>query len=440
MSDSESDLDNFNLPPTPRPSNINPNTVTMTDNTTPTATQSPIINLNRLINLPNAVRPFKGTIGSEYIEPKVRQWVESLEEYFDREGISDDVTKIREAKRFVHPTEGSAIEVITYTPTLKAATVWAEFSKIIQVIFKETNVSQPLITMDQLYHLKWDGTEDINTFIAKIHKLTSEGCRALEETFKIKFSAEQEKALSAVTLFHNLPEAHKKKFQETVNDKHSLHEVMNIVKTKCGEIVPKKSKELHVQAVQKVPQYNNSRPQYSKPPVRSPPVHYDMPPKVECFKCHKSGHLARECPFAYCNQCREKGHREGSGPRCSIPWKPQYPQYPMKQLNPSYNKPQISREQSQPQYNRHPPPHTKHPNYPQRMSHPPNKSPNMAYRYNQYGKLVRFIEIEDEEPPAYPPADPAGNAYGNERPESQESEDSVVNPFLYPEAPEQYHK
>lgn len=87
MSDSKAELSViFNLPLTLYSPNMTPNTV-MSNNDLST-TQCPSESYNsfkRLINLPNAVRSFIGSNDSEYVEPKVIQWVKSLREYFDRE-------------------------------------------------------------------------------------------------------------------------------------------------------------------------------------------------------------------------------------------------------------------------------------------------------------------------------------------------------------------
>ena len=83
---------------------------------------APLINLSRITNLPNDISLFKGTVDNQYTHPKIQTWIHDLERYFDCEGITGDATKIREARLFVHQTEGGAREVFEPNPCLRQET------------------------------------------------------------------------------------------------------------------------------------------------------------------------------------------------------------------------------------------------------------------------------------------------------------------------------
>ena len=88
---------------------------------------------------------------------------------------------------------------------------------------------------------------------------------------------------------------------------------------------------------------SSSPPRNTKPKSgRRSPRTSDHPPRSQerCFNCQRTGHRARECRSnPYCSICREVGHRNEKGPRCT----------------PRYQGPRTT----SPRFRRDPPPNTR---------------------------------------------------------------------------------
>ena len=125
-----------------------------TSNSLSSVPPAPLLNLSRITHLPNDITLFKGTVHNQYTHPKIQTWIHDLERYFDREGITGDTTKIREARRFVHQTEGGAREVFEHNPCLRQETDWTQFRADCFMLFRETRLCQPLPTLVTLIKLK----------------------------------------------------------------------------------------------------------------------------------------------------------------------------------------------------------------------------------------------------------------------------------------------
>lgn len=300
----------FQLPPTPRTSNIN-NTTMPDSNTSQTAT----LNLTRVVNLPTTVLKFKGTVQNKHVEPKVDRWITSLEQHFSREGIISDIEKIRESKRFVDPKEGNALDTITYNPRLTDVSDWKVFKETLTNYYQEVKECQPLFSLDKVCQLKWDeGKEDFTDFLSRSNKTVAIALKSIKDKFNISFSMEQREILTACQIYRNLAPNAAATLEKKIDPKEDISIALNKVKQAHREL-GKGKPSVQVKMV------NQSLP---KPPPQQAMSQIDKPtkeeysgPRITCYNCGKSGHGLKQCIIkAYCTYCKVGGHRRGENVKC----------------------------------------------------------------------------------------------------------------------------
>ena len=404
----------FNLPPTPRRSSI----MAMQNNSqndvnAPSQVTTPTyINMNRLTHLPNDIPLFKGTVDNKYTDPKIGSWLYELEQYFGRENITADTTKIREARRFVHQKEGSARYMFEHKSCFKNNSDWETFKDDCMTVFRDTRTWQPHPTLFALFHLVWDESEDYHRFVARVGEMVSVSSQALKSKYNYVLPEVVKKLIESVVLWGSLPETHKKKFSDSLQADMNIDKALEKTRDKCGEIeAGRKSKPAPLCAVQAV----------------KPETNQAFTNVRHCFNCDKPGHFVKECPLNYCVKCKTgashpfnarcnrgygygytespKGSREMSR-GTNLRNRPQGPQaYPMRvspQMKPqSQSRPQ--QRYGQPNSNGFSPvqPPVRHqtsgqyPKQGQPSVRPKTQGRQSKTYYSPQGRLVKLVEVVD---------------------------------------------
>ena len=248
-------------------------------------------------------------------------WLDLIDNHIINKGVVDDSLKIEVLKQHINPESGDAREVIKLGH-LKDLRSYEEYKKIFRKHFKGKDELEPLRSMISIFSMTKDPNETHVGYLARVEAKTKTLISLIQ-------GSDWKKDQETIELTQMAKLLAMGKFM-TGLDKltiERLHKDLKVT-SKVGDIAchlrnySDMTPVLDPYVMQVQTQHTQAeRPSRSMSRVSenvtnrsrsiSRPRRQNTVSKVECYRCHKIGHISRECRVrVVCRNCQYPGHLE----------------------------------------------------------------------------------------------------------------------------------
>ena len=258
----------------------------------------------------------------------LNSYIKRVETLFTTRGhVLDESLKISCFKENIDQTKGTARNVILF-PDLDEIGTYAEYIKEFRKHFQDKADTDPLRAMLKLLKTKQESSEEQTAFISRVgvqckdFETILQNSKLVDQTDKTKVDVHTIALLltQGLVIQEQKPVVQERLFKDIKNNT-GLREIDCLIKG-YAQLDPSVSQYV-LPSLRETPREGrtqnrntNSYRGRSNTPYRGRstsrgPRNNTNRPNIECFKCHKRGHVANECYSGdTCDNCQRKGHNE----------------------------------------------------------------------------------------------------------------------------------
>ncbi len=250
------------------------------------------------------------------------QYIGRIDTYIANKGISDDKLKIQVFKQSIDPEKGTARTIITYRNLDEEISNYKEYVKEFKKHFAQRSDSDPLRVLVKYLGVQPKPEESQTEFIGRLDafgKQVEQAFEGTEWTEKNQSKVISLKHMARILMFASLVKSNKgtvaEKLFKDLNVNTQLGQVDYMIKG-YAETDPSSSQYVFTARQQSKSPTRDARQSRSQSRGRSssslrPRSGSRSRTTVECYRCHKFGHIARECKTrVICENCQYGGHSE----------------------------------------------------------------------------------------------------------------------------------
>jgi len=252
----------------------------------------------------------------------IDQYISRVDTFIANKGIADEKLKIQAFKQSIDPDKGTARTISTFRNLEEEIHTYQEYVKEFKKHFAQRSDSDPLRVLVKYLGTQPRPAEGQTDFMARLDALGKQVEQALEDTEWTETNRPKSISLThmaRILMFAQLVKANKGSVTEKLfKDLKATTQLGSVDYMMKGYAETDPSSSQYVfstrtqspsptRDVRQARSQSRGRPNVSVRPrsVSRPRV------TVECYRCHKFGHIARECKArVFCENCQYGGHVE----------------------------------------------------------------------------------------------------------------------------------
>lgn len=255
-------------------------------------------------------------------DPKVitiDAWLSLVDNHITNKGVVEDALKIEVLKQFVEQESGEARDVIKLGH-LRELQSYEQYKEKLRKHFKGRDELEPLRAMIGMFTMTKDPKETPVGYLARIEAKADDLVRLIKNSDWKKDQTTIEltqvgKFLAMAKFMTGLDKVTKERLHKDIKPSSKIGDIACHLRT--YEDAPRILDPYVMQVKHSEPATRPSRSMSrtldtsGRSRSTSRPRGHNASGSMECFRCHKLGHMYRECYARLkCNNCQYKGHHE----------------------------------------------------------------------------------------------------------------------------------